>query len=404
MNILWVGDAIVSTGFSKCTHSITDRLASYGCNVSILGLNYFGDPHDKPVDIYPCYNPIEGGRDFFGLGRIRDLTLRTDADVVVIQNDPWNIKPYLEALGTFEDLPKTSKPPAVLGYLAVDSRNQKGLELNELDGVVVWTDFAEDELRSSGYVGRTNVLPLSVDLESFKPRDKILSRQLIFKDKLPNPSESFVVGVIGRNQTRKRLDLTIEYFAAWLQDSTNSKDLNKDDAYLYLHVAPTGDTGFDLRSIINYYGISDRVIICEPDIGFGVSDDVMPMIYNCLDVYVSTSQAEGWGLPAMEAMASKVPCLVPVSGGLGSWASDAALTISCSSSALTAPERGLLHTVGSVPDKHDFVAKLNELYWDQVTRLSWALEGFNLVHEPRFNLDNIASEFFSILVDIEKSR
>lgn len=383
MKVLWSGDSpTVSSGFAKCTREVCNALHSRGHEVSVLGLNMFGDPHSYPYPIYPCVQPLDHGRDGFGVTRLPYLVDRIKPDVLVFLNDPWNIRNYLEALSTAEH-----EVPKVVGWLAVDAKNQKGKSLNELDHVVTWTQFGIDELIKGGYEGDYSIVPLGVDTRLFYPRDKVQSRKITCPANLPE--NAFIVGVVGRNQIRKRLDLTIEYFAEWIHKA------NINDAYLYLHVAPTGDTGCDIRRLTVYHGVQGRVILCEPDIGIGYDESIMPNVYSAFDVYLTTSQGEGWGLPTHEAMACGVPCIVPNWSALGEWVGDAAIKVECKSTALTAPINSLAYTVGGIPDKRLTVNALNLLYRSAENRSRLTRVGIEL--SSRLTWSNTADQMSQVI-------
>lgn len=366
MRVLWVGDAVVSSGFAACTHAACDELHARGHEVHVLGINYHGDPHGYPYKVYPCYQPLDHGGDGFGIGRLPHLVHRLRPDVVVLLNDPWNVKPYLHSL---RQLPDDFKRPLMVGWMAVDGKNQRGWQLNGLDHVTVWTEFAKQELTSRGMNVDCDVVPLGVGPE-FAPLDKVESRTLVFPPNLP--VDAFVVGVVGRNQPRKRLDLSIEYFAEWV----TKRDVK--DAYLYLHVGPTGDVGVDVASLVTYYGMQGRVVMNEPPLGRGSALEHMVRTYSSFDVYLTTSQGEGWGLPCLEAMACGVPCVVPDWSGLGDWTRDAAVKVPCSSTALTAPMNGLMYTVGGVPDKRATVSELDALYRSEAHRSVYVKRGLKM--------------------------
>lgn len=349
--VLWVGDAVAASGFARCTHAVCDHLYESGWDVRVLGLNYFGDPHPNRYPIYPCRQPLGGGRDNWGVTRLPHMIEHLEPDLVVILNDPWNISPYLEAIEEYG----VDRPP-VVAWLAVDARNQDGRPLNELDHVVVWTRFAEDELRAGGYERECSVVPLGVDTELFRPLNRAEARRLTCPVGLRD--DAFIVGVVGRNQPRKRLDLAVEYFAEW------TREHSIDDAYLYLHVAPTGETGFNVQRLARYHGLSGRVILSQPPIGDGYPAEWLANLYSAFDVYLTTSQGEGWGLPALEAMACGTPVVAPDWSGLGDWARDAAVLVECSSTAINAPLNALAYTVGGVPDRRETVAELAYLYSD----------------------------------------
>lgn len=351
MKVLYCGDAAVSSGFARCTHAVCDALTEAGHEVHVLGINYYGDPHTYPYPIYTCQNPLDMGRDAFGVTRLPGLIYRLRPDVVVLQNDPWNIPVYLQEMKS--QLPEDFQMPPVVGFVAVDAKNQKASGLNGLAHVAVWTEFAKRELAAGGYKGETTVIPLGVS-PKFHPIEKRIARRAAMPHGLPE--NAFVIGVVGRNQIRKRLDLSIEYFAKWVK----SRDIK--DAYLYLHIGPTGDVGADIRSLVFYHGVQTRVILAEPRIGTGIDEQAMACMYSSLDLYFSTSQGEGWGLPALEAMACGTPCLVPKWSGLESWASLAAGMIECDGTALTAPMNGLAYTIGGIPSREETLRWLNNLY------------------------------------------
>lgn len=372
MKVLWNGDAAVSSGFARCTHAVCDELARRGHEVAVLGINYYGDPHPYPYPIYPCRQPLAGSRDLFGVERLPRLIHELNPDIVVLLNDPWNVPAYLDTLAAVREANPGFQIPLMTAWLAVDGKNQKHAgRLNELDAVAVWTDFAARELSAGGYIDEPAVIPLGVDLERFTPRDRAAARAKLLPESLPE--DAFIVGAVGRNQPRKRLDLTIAYFAEWARKGRH------ENVYLFLHVGPTGDTGCDIRSLVKYYGIEGRVFLGAPPIGDGLPEEHMPDVYAAMDVYVSTTQGEGWGLTALEAMACGVPCILPRWAAYGDWAGrGAASLVPCTSTALTAPLNGLMHTIGGVPDRDEFIKELETMYGSGLVRETYIRRGRRL--------------------------
>lgn len=350
MRIIWVGDTpTVSSGFGVCTREVCTALHIAGHEVHVLGMSYYGDAHDYPFTIWPCHQPLDHGRDGFGVTRLPALVKRLSPDLIVLLNDPWNIPAYFEHL----DLLKLDTLPPTVGWLAVDSRNQRVSDLSRLDHVVVWTDFARDEFRSQGYDRDISIVPLGVDTTLFTPKRRSESRARIG---LPDAMlDRFIVGVVGRNQPRKRLDLTLQYFADWVKRYDR-------DAFMFMHVAPTGDLGCDLRSLISYYGLAGRVGLSEPHVGIGADKAELPYLYSAFDVYFTTTQGEGWGLPALESMACGTPVIAPDWSALGSWAKGVARLVPCTSHALTAPLNDHPYTIGGIMDRDMAVEALETEY------------------------------------------
>lgn len=388
MKVLWVGDAVVSSGFARCTHAACDALHAAGHEVHVLGINHYGDPHGYPYTIYPCHQPLDGGRDGFGVTRLPRLVARTVPDVVVLLNDPWNVPAYLDSLADrlVEDFPM----PKLVGWLAVDAKNQRGEPLNKLDHVAVWTPFAANELRNGGYRGALDIVPLGVDHELFAPGDRAAARAAVLPEGIPE--DAFIVGAVGRNQPRKRLDLTIAYFAEWARRGQH------ENAYLYLHVGPTGDMGCDVRSLTAYYGVLGRVLISEPPIGSGIEDEQMASVYSALDVLISTTQGEGWGLTALEAMACGIPCILPRWSAFADWAAEGVITVPCTSTAPSAPLNGLAYTIGGIADREQFIRELENVYVNPAYRSEVALRGQRIA--KRFSWSETGKQFVAMLEDL----
>jgi D-inositol-3-phosphate glycosyltransferase len=385
LKILFVGDAACSTGFALCTHQLCDRLHANGHDVTVLGINAYGDPHNSPYTIYPCVNPLDRSRMICGEERLPKLICRLRPDIVIILQDPWNIRGYMreieEQLGEM-DIPR----PLMIGWLAVDSKNQiSGKQLNQLDHVVTWTQFGIDELRAGGYTGPHSIIGLGVDTSIYYPIDRTTARRSTLSDGSPLlpegiPIDSYIIGVVGRNQTRKRLDLVLEHFSAW------TKQHAIDNAYLHLHVGPTGEQGCNIEALLKYYGI--KAIISAPPTSGALTTSDMNLIYNCFDLFWSMSQAEGWNLPALEAMACGIPCLLPEQGAPAEWTLPAAELIECTSTALTAPMNRGPYTIGGIADRAQTIAALDRLYrypaireqlsqlgLDLARKLSWDVVG-----------------------------
>jgi D-inositol-3-phosphate glycosyltransferase len=349
-------------------------------------------PHKYPYTIYPCNQPQDCGFDSFGVTRLPVLLHRLKPDVIVILQDPWNIKEYLDQIRRIG----LKNVPPIVAWLAVDAKNQQSAPvLNELAHVVVWTKFAADELRASGYTGTPSIVSLGVDTSIYYSRDRAKSRSLVCPPTLP--PDAYLVGCVGRNQPRKRLDLTIAYFADWV----TRYDVR--NAYLYLHIAPTGDVGCDIRSLVRYYGLSGRVIIAETMLGMGHDENTMAHVYSALDCYLTTTQGEGWGLPALEAMACGVPCVVPDWSGLGAdgWTRDAVIRVPCTSTALSAPLNGLAHTVGGIPDQRATAHSLQFLYKDASMREAYGSVGVKLAKSLSWH--DTGDKFRAILESVVES-
>jgi glycosyltransferase involved in cell wall biosynthesis len=372
--LIYVGDAVCATGFAEASHHYLAALQKH-FEVIVVGVNYYGSPHKYPYDIYPARTP---GTDWLGVRQLGNLVLSEKPDVVVIQNDPWNFPAYYEVV-----------PPSIpiFGIVAVDGMNCNGEALNGLKGAIFWTKFGQKEAEIGGFMKPSIVAPLGVDLDLYKPADKKEAR--LQRGLPPRVGDGFIVGCVNRNQPRKRFDLLVSYFADWV------KSCKREDAWLYIHTCPTGDTGFDVGQLMRYYGLSERngpgkgrLMLAIPDIGFGVSKEELVNTYNCFDLMATTTQAEGWWLPGMEAMACGVPMLAPDWSAIGEWSSPAATLVECSEIACSM----VTNVIGGVPDRASFVYALEKLYQDAELRASLRQKGLELVSQPQYRWENIGAK------------
>lgn len=369
--LLWIGDAACPSGFARATHHTLDVLKET-YDVRVIGLNYRGDPHDYPYKIYPA---ALGNADGFGLQRVSPMIQAFRPDVVVVQNDPWNLPMYMELL---RNVP-------TIAALAVDGKNCRGRELNGLTCAIFWTKFGADEALSGGYQGPYAIVPLGVDLDLYKPMDKHAAREKFFRpEDFDNLKDVFIVSNVNRNQPRKRMDLTISYFAQWVREQ------KIDDAYLHLHVAPTGDVGYDCHQLMKYYGLAHRLILSSPDVWVGVTEEKLSENYNIADVGFSTTQGEGWGLTTMEMMACKIPQIVPNWSALGEWTEDAAIKIECSDIAVT---QNNINVIGGIMDRDGAIGALDTVYRDREWAASIGQAGFDLVSRPEYRWPEIGKKF-----------
>jgi glycosyltransferase involved in cell wall biosynthesis len=320
----------------------------------------------------------------WGLGRFRDLVSELRPDVAAAINDPWIAHRFAE----FTD----AVPFAA--YIPVDAKNIPHPiceAMNGLDLAIFYTQFGAEECRRNGYKGNVAVIPHGVDTDVYRPVDKADAREALRMSR-DIPEDSFIVGNVNRNQPRKRLDLTIEYFAEWVHCYHLQENI-----YLYLHCAQV-DAGWDLAQLAYYYGIDKRLMLPPEDAVTsqrGWPEDFMRNVYSAFDVQLSTTEGEGWGLPQIEGMACGVPQIMPQYSGLGEWAAGAAYFVPVTSHVTHTG----INTIGGVPDKTATVKALDHLYRNRQELERYAGLALARAREDRFNWDRIAQQFSITLYD-----
>lgn len=379
--LMWVGDAGCPSGFAVATHKILDTLR-FHFDVTVLGINYLGDPNPYTYDLYPAF----GGGDVFGINRLHFMCNLVQPDVIVIQQDGWNIPSYIRMLrikkanGEYH-YPEHAKIP-VIAAVAVDGQNFRGEWLDGVAKAIFWTQFALDEARKGGYAGPAEVITLGVDLDDYYPvaKDEALAGM-----QLSQLVDKFIVGNVNRNQPRKRWDLTIRYFANWVHAYKIS------DALLFLHAAPTGESAVDVRQLCQYYGVQHMLAMREPAPFIGESIETMRNTYCACDIMISTTQGEGFGLTTLEAMACGRPSIVPEWSGLGDWAPRGAWMVPCTSTVVNPVAN--TNVIGGVPDEKQFIQAMQRLYTDKPGRLNNSMAAFECANLLKFRWRTIGEQW-----------
>lgn len=387
--LLWVGDAACPSGFALATHKILDGLQPH-YDITVLGINYRGDPgHGYPYPIYPALANYEP----FGTARLHEMCDIARPDLIVVQQDGWNVPMYVQTLRIKRSNGEYASPEhaaiPVVAAVAVDGKNFQGEWLEGVSHAVFWTQFALDEAREGGYNGPASVIPLGVDLTTYYPDDRAAALRRLKLDML---ADKFIVGNINRNQPRKRWDLTLRYFAEWVR---SYKVLN---AQLFLHAAPTGDMGIDVLQLARYYGIYEMLAFRRPEAFRGVDESVMRDTYNIFNVAITTTQGEGFGLTTLEAMACGVPCIVPDWAALGEWAKRGAWVVPCKTTA-TNPIAAT-NVIGGVIDRDPFIHALQRLYVDGAARAQNAKAALECAEQDQFRWENIGQRWAEALATV----
>lgn len=391
MKVLWVGDAVIQTGFARVTHSIVERLIPKGWDVQVLGVNFTGDPPThrqwKPYP-YPIWPAAPGG-DHLGIGRIAGICREFQPDVVMLLNDPWLVALYQ---------PEIPQGIPVVAYMPIDAPNQATAKNLTVNRAITYTNFGKKELRLGGYQGPIDVIPHGVDLDIYNPVSREEARSHLKVRGEIDVQNMFIVGNVNRNQPRKRLDLTIQYWTQWWVKAGQPRD-----AFLYLHCSNVDHEGHNVLQLADYYGIGRQIIITNKNMSVRncMFEKDLKMVYSMFDLQLSTTLGEGWGLTTHEGMACRVAQAVPRYSGLGEWADGAVHFIDIGGYQATPRQ---INTIGGVPDMQSTVDAIDKFYRDKDYRQHMAELAFKRATEPQFNWDTIARQFDQILNEVVSER
>lgn len=385
--LLVVSDAVASTGFARLTQTVLERLRD--CyEIHQLGINYHGDPHSLPWNVYPAGL----GGDIHGVGRLAQLVEWTRPDIVWMVNDVWVLADYARVLDSI------SCRAVQAAYIPVDSgpvEPSLAHTLARFDQWVAFTEFGRRELLSAisvstpvGSARDVAVIPLGVDRDVFRPRkpanllDRWAAKRELFPSSEQFPEATFVVLNANRNQPRKRIDLTMEAFALFAQD----KPLG---VKLYLHMG-VEDLGWSLPILARRLGIERRLILTHAGAGPpSETSERLNLIYNACDVGVNTATGEGWGLVAFEHAATGAPQVLPRHTSLAELWEGAGELIEPSYRLTN--ER--THTDAHLVEPRRVAEALERLYRDDEYRRRMGEAAFRRASHPRLDWNVIAAQW-----------
>ncbi len=302
---LFVGDMVAETGFATVMHNIIKyNLDEF--EVTGLGVNYRGDPHDYEFPIFPAGT----GGNIYGLDRLCNLLLSRDFDFVFILNDAWVISYYLDAIKKNVN----KKLPKIVTYFPVDSRYHDPSWYRDFDIVnkaFTYTQFGKDVVNDKNCMPtmELGVIPHGVDSSDFYQMYETTypARQRLFADKFGmDTKDLFIVLNANRNQPRKRLDVTIAGFSLFAQDKP-------DNVKLYMHCG-VQDSHVDIIKQMKRYcdPSAKRLIFTSMTRGIQrMSKERLNLLYNSCDVGINTGLGEGWGLTNIEHAVTGAVQVVP---------------------------------------------------------------------------------------------
>lgn len=306
-----------TTGYSKVMYNIVKELKNHkDINVSVFGIQKFTDVNDNCrqdvlSDNIMLWDVYGYDKDDFGFGTksLRTFISINQPDIVMIYNDPNVVEKYIQNLLLFEN-----RKFKIVVYLdqIYDYQNQRIMNFicDNSDHVFCFTDYWLDNLKFFNQKDNKSVMKHGLSNDTFW----ILNNSLC-KTTLGFKSDDFIFLNLNRNQTRKRLELTINGFVLFL------KELRPSNAYLYLGNI-RDDKGVDVEEAYKYElrkaGLDQsflKYLIIVPKDKV-LTDQEVNILYNASDVGVNTCEAEGFGLCSYEHAMLGKPQIVSDLGGL----------------------------------------------------------------------------------------
>lgn len=298
MRIMWFSNAPwARTGYGQQTKIFVPRLKALGHEMAVTAFyGLEGSTLDwNGVPVYPK------GAHGYGQDVLAAHSTHFQADICLSLFDSWVFEPAM--------FRKTRWVP----WFPVDHQPIPplvALKVAESFCPIAYSLFGQREAQKAGIDAR--YVPHGYEPAKYYPMKPDEARKA--RELLRFPMDKFLVGMVAANKgspSRKSLAQSLEAFA-------NFHERHNDTA-LYLHtVKGEQNEGINLLELIEHLGLrvgSDVLFVDAYANLIGLPEEYLAGVYNAIDVLLSPSMGEGFGVPILEAQACGCPVIV------GEWTS-----------------------------------------------------------------------------------
>lgn len=316
--LYWSDSPLAQTGLGRVSYQLLKIFKEIGYDITVSAINHNFPYYPREKYPYDIYQGIMAGDDL-GVNMTKALLRSEKWDVFFVMND---VSVILQIAEDILVASKNNPNMRVVVYPAidVDYASEGDGVLCELisrvgGSIVWWTRFAYDVVlqRYPKYIDNTYQIPFGFDTDRhFRTSNKRIKEYR--KAAWGIEDDTYVIGSVNRNQWRKDYFRLIHAFALFKKKHPKS--------LLYLH-AKDDDMGGSLSALVGSVATWLKLDVAKfansvmmPDssqfnTAVGFSQRELNMIYNSMDLHVTTNQGEGWGLTTAEAMCCKTPFIVP---------------------------------------------------------------------------------------------
>jgi glycosyltransferase involved in cell wall biosynthesis len=330
-HILYYGDFNCTTGFGNVSKNLINRWVNFidiENRITIVAINDRStEPYwyAKNVYVLPAYLLNEDGEtDVYARNALVKVLFNLDLDAFFFNTDVEVLNPLTDLFYKINEKKKAAnkKQFKIFGYFPIDSQIKPAdySLLGEMEHCFVYTQFAHNEIvKSKVPHGEITILPHGSESKVFmklKPEKIKKLRTKYF------PNHDLVIGSVNRNSIRKDIGTLIIAFKKLKQDLIANSKLKPT---LYLHMNPKDPFGIDIQRVCENLGLvygEDVKTPLEFSENKGFDPSELNELYNCFDLFATTTTSEGWGLTITEAMLCKVPVVAPAHTSITELTSD----------------------------------------------------------------------------------
>ncbi len=285
MRIVWVSDlSIIGSGYRNLSIPVLDAL-SKNHDVKVIGLKYGGEEHWHDFSIIGA----EDMRQVFA--QLNNMVQQWTFDCMFVALDiPFHVQIFLPNLSRREykyyAITPVEAPPLTISW---------AIGLGGADKVFCISKFGTKLLEDAGIP--SEYFEIGVDVESWKRPDD--ETRETFRRGYGISNSTDVILMVADNQERKFISRAFEIYRDYLENTGNK------DSRFILITREHLEVGWKLRDLAGEFGFMENLMIVER----GLSFKELWKYYAMADVFLLTSKAEGLGMPVLEAMAMRIPCI-----------------------------------------------------------------------------------------------
>jgi glycosyltransferase involved in cell wall biosynthesis len=330
-HILYYGDFNCTTGFGNVSKNLINRWLNKiesEDRITIFAINDRStEPYwyTKNVYVIPAHLTNEDGEtDVFARNALVKVLLNLEIDAFFFNTDVEVLNPLKELFYKINLKKKEAgkKQFKIFGYFPVDSKIKPSdyALLGEMDHCFLYTQYAHNQVKESKIPhGEITILPHGSESNVFTRLKADKVKKLRAKH---FPNHDLVIGSVNRNSIRKDVGTLLIAFKKFKNDYGTYSQLKPT---LYLHMNPKDPFGLDIQRVCENLGLVYGEDVKTPtdfseNKGFLSSE--LNELYNCFDLFVTTTTSEGWGLTITEAMLCKVPVVAPAHTSITELTSD----------------------------------------------------------------------------------
>lgn len=283
----------ITTGYGIVSNNLIKFLKDK-IDIKMLGLQNIG--HQKEEYNLPMLD------DIYGSDALDFYTKLYGIDYVLTILDNW-VSPYAY-------LPNLLKELKVghICHVTINSLPLFPLLNDKIKNANFWiapSKFVEKALLNIGYdKNRVHYIPHGVDTNIFKPFPKEEKEK---HKTMMGYNNKFVWLAVATNTGMEKNWHGLFY--AYKIFLTQNPEAN---TILHCHTNMHYPSGYDLEALAKMFGIAENIrFISGISLNAGLPPGEMAKLYNAADCYISSSMGESFHLPALEAMACGIPCIIP---------------------------------------------------------------------------------------------